>query len=92
MTAFASLYVPDELGQAVSGRAWLAAMLETERALARAGALAGAVPDDAASVIARVPPTPGTSHVDARSGTSSRWPYRLRTAAAPLAPQPGMPG
>ena len=52
MTAFASLYVPDELGQAVSGRAWLAAMLDTERALARAGALAGAVPDDAASVIA----------------------------------------
>ena len=52
MTTFASLYVPDELGDAVSGRAWLAAMLETERALARAGALAGVVPDEAASVIA----------------------------------------
>ena len=52
MTAFASLYVPDELGQAVSGRAWLAAMLETERALARAGALARAVPHHPPTVIA----------------------------------------
>ena len=52
MTTFAPLYVPDELGDAVSARAWLGAMLETERALARAGALAGVVPDEAASVIA----------------------------------------
>ena len=52
MTTFAPLYVPDELGEAVSARAWLGAMLEAERALARAGALAGVVPEEAASVIA----------------------------------------
>lgn len=52
MTPFAPLFVPDELEDAVSGRAWLAAMLEVERALARAGALAGIVPADAASAIA----------------------------------------
>ena len=52
MTAFSPLYVPDELGDAVSARAWLGAMLEAERALARAGALAGVVPDEAARVIA----------------------------------------
>ena len=51
MTTFAALYVPDELGDAVSGRAWLEAMLEAERALARAGALAGVVPGDAADAI-----------------------------------------
>ena len=52
VTTFAPLYVPDELGEAVSARAWLGAMLEAERALARAGALAGVVPEEAASVIA----------------------------------------
>ncbi len=52
MTTFAALYVPDELGDAVSGRAWLGAMLEAERALARAGELAGVVPADAAKAIA----------------------------------------
>jgi 3-carboxy-cis,cis-muconate cycloisomerase len=49
---FSALYVPDELGDAVSGRAWLGAMLEAERALARAGELAGLVPADAAKTIA----------------------------------------
>ena len=52
MTTFAPLYVPDELGEAVSARAWLGARLEAERALARAGALAGVVPEEAASAIA----------------------------------------
>ena len=52
MTTFATLYVPDDLGDAVSGRAWLGAMLEAERALARAGSLAGAVPTEAATAIA----------------------------------------
>jgi len=52
VTTFAALYVPDELGDAVSGRAWLGALLEAERALARAGELAGVVPGDAAQAIA----------------------------------------
>ena len=52
MTPFARLYVPEELADAVSGRAWLAAMLEGERALAAAGAAAGVVPADTAAAIA----------------------------------------
>jgi 3-carboxy-cis,cis-muconate cycloisomerase len=52
VTAFAPLYVPEELADAVSGRAWLTAMLEAERALAAAGAAAGMVPADAAAAIA----------------------------------------
>ncbi len=45
MTTFEALYVPAPLREAVSDRAWLAAMLEAERAVARA---TGAdVPDDA---------------------------------------------
>ncbi len=51
MTAFAPLFVPDELLDAVSGRAWLAAMLEAERALAQAGAQAGIIPVDQAAAI-----------------------------------------
>ena len=49
MTEFAPLFVPGALRDAVSGRAWLGAMLEFESALARAEAVAGIVPDDAAS-------------------------------------------
>ena len=52
MTPFASLFVPAELQAAVSGRAWLVAMLDAERALANAGALAGVVPAHEASAIA----------------------------------------
>ena len=52
MTAFESLFVPDDLREAVSGRSWLEAMLEAERALANAGALAGIVPEEAAAKIA----------------------------------------
>jgi 3-carboxy-cis,cis-muconate cycloisomerase len=52
VTTFAPLYVPAALGDAVSGRAWLGAMLEAEGALARAGALVGAVPTEAATAIA----------------------------------------
>ncbi len=52
MSTFAPLFVPDELREAVSGRAWLEAMLDAERALARAGALAGVVPAPAAAAIA----------------------------------------
>ncbi len=52
MSTFAPLYVPAELREAVSGRAWLQAMLSAEAALARAGALAGVVPAAAAATIA----------------------------------------
>lgn len=52
MTPFEPLFVPEELLDAVSDRAWLQAMLDCERALAAAGAKAGVVPDDAATLIA----------------------------------------
>ena len=52
MTTFDPLFVPEELRDAVSGRAWLAAMLDVERALANAGSLAGVVPASAAAAIA----------------------------------------
>ena len=45
MTAFDALFVPDDLREVVSGRSWLEAMLEAERALANAGAIAGVVPE-----------------------------------------------
>lgn len=52
MTAFDALFVPAELRSATSGRAWLGAMLEVERALASAGATAGVVPSRSAAAIA----------------------------------------
>lgn len=52
MTPFGRLLVPGQLEEAVSGRAWLQAMLDVERALVRAGALAGIVPEPAATSIA----------------------------------------
>lgn len=52
MSAFEPLFVPAELLDAVSGDAWLEAMLEVESALARAEAAAGVVPPDAAAKIA----------------------------------------
>ena len=52
MSPFASLFVPDDLREAVSGRSWLASMLEAERALANAGALAGVIPKPEAATIA----------------------------------------
>ena len=52
MTTFGPLFVPEELLDAVSGRAWLGAMLEFESALARAEAQAGIVPPEAAAAIA----------------------------------------
>jgi 3-carboxy-cis,cis-muconate cycloisomerase len=44
VTTFAPLFVPDEIAAAVSDRAWLAAMLDAERALVNAEAIAGVVP------------------------------------------------
>ena len=52
MTSFWRLLAPAELREAVSGRAWLAAMLDAERSLASAGARAGIVPAEAATAIA----------------------------------------
>jgi 3-carboxy-cis,cis-muconate cycloisomerase len=52
VTTFAPLFVPDEVAAAVSDRAWLAAMLDAERALVNAEASAGLVPDQLAGRIA----------------------------------------
>jgi len=51
MTTFGPLFVPRELLDAVSGRAWLEAMLEFESALARAEAQVGIVPSEAVAAI-----------------------------------------
>ena len=52
MSTFGALFVPSPLRAAVSDAAWLAAMVDVERALANAGAAAGIVPADAAAAIA----------------------------------------
>jgi 3-carboxy-cis,cis-muconate cycloisomerase len=52
VTTFAPLFVPDEIAAAVSDRAWLAAMLDAERALVNAEAIAGVVPAHLAGRIA----------------------------------------
>jgi 3-carboxy-cis,cis-muconate cycloisomerase len=49
---FDALFVPDSLREAVSGRAWVAAMLEAERALAVAEGRLGVIPAEAAEQIA----------------------------------------
>ncbi len=51
MTPFAAIFVPDDLRQAVSDRAWLAGLLEAERALAHAHARAGTVSEQAAAAV-----------------------------------------
>ena len=51
MTPFSAIFVPQELREAISDRAWLQSMLDAERALARAGAAVGIVPEDAAARI-----------------------------------------
>ena len=52
MRPFAAIFVPDALEDVLSDRAWLEAMLDSERALANAGSLAGVVPPAAAGAIA----------------------------------------
>lgn len=52
MTPFERLFVPEEVREEVSERAWLRAMLDAERALARAESLAGVIPAEAAAAIA----------------------------------------
>ena len=51
MTTFARIFVPDEVRDMVSDRAWLSAMLEAERALAAASTRVGVVPAGAAAAI-----------------------------------------
>jgi 3-carboxy-cis,cis-muconate cycloisomerase len=48
---FGPIFVPEAMRRAVNGRAWLAAMLEAERALAVAEARVGLIPDWAAEEI-----------------------------------------
>ena len=50
---FGPIFVPDALREAVSGRAWLQAMLDAEAALAVAEARVGLIPPGAAEAIAR---------------------------------------
>lgn len=52
MTLFDPIFIPAELCEATSERAWLEAMLDMERALANAEAALGIVPADAAAAIA----------------------------------------
>ncbi len=52
MSPFSAIFVPDELADAVSDRAWLAAMLDAERALAVAEARAGLISDEDAAAVA----------------------------------------
>jgi 3-carboxy-cis,cis-muconate cycloisomerase len=51
VTPFSAIFVPQELREAVSDRAWLQGMLDAECALARAGAAVGRVPEEAATRI-----------------------------------------
>jgi 3-carboxy-cis,cis-muconate cycloisomerase len=51
VTPFSAIFVPDELADAVADRAWLAALLDAERALVNANAQAGLVPEAAAAAI-----------------------------------------
>jgi 3-carboxy-cis,cis-muconate cycloisomerase len=52
VTPFSAIFVPQELREAVSDRAWVQGMLDAERALATASAAVGLVPADAAARIA----------------------------------------
>ncbi len=52
MSPFSAIFVPDELADAVSDRAWLSAMLDAESALARAESRAGVITGEAAAAVA----------------------------------------
>jgi 3-carboxy-cis,cis-muconate cycloisomerase len=51
VTPFSAIFVPQDLRDAVSDRAWLQGMLDAEAALARACAAVGLVPDETAARI-----------------------------------------
>jgi 3-carboxy-cis,cis-muconate cycloisomerase len=52
VTPFAAIFVPHDLRDSVSDRAWVQGMLDAERALATACAASGLVPEEAAARIA----------------------------------------
>jgi 3-carboxy-cis,cis-muconate cycloisomerase len=52
VTPFQAIFVPDELAGTLSDRAWLAALLEAERALAAAHGRAGTAPAESVAAIA----------------------------------------
>jgi 3-carboxy-cis,cis-muconate cycloisomerase len=52
LTSFGPIFVPAALREAVADEAWLAGMLDAERALALAEAAVGAIPAEAAAAIA----------------------------------------
>jgi len=52
LSTFGALFVPAPLREAVSDAAWLAGMVDVERALVNAAARAGVVPADAAAAVA----------------------------------------
>jgi 3-carboxy-cis,cis-muconate cycloisomerase len=52
VSPFSAIFVPEELAEAISDDAWLAALLEAERALVNAQSLAGLVPAASAAAVA----------------------------------------
>ena len=73
MTPFSAIFVPRELREAVSDRAWLQGMLDAERALAKAEAEVGLVTEQAAALhrARRVGPISTTPSVSPRRGAQS---------------------
>jgi 3-carboxy-cis,cis-muconate cycloisomerase len=63
---FTPIFVPDAVQDAVSGGAWLRAMLDAEAALAAAEAAEGVIPPEAAAAIAAAQPDLSGIAVDAR--------------------------
>ena len=75
---FGPIFVPDRFREAVSGSAWLQAMLDTEGALALAQARAGLIPDEAAKTI--------VSHCDAARFDPEEIGHQGRAAGNPVPP------
>ena len=80
---FTPIFVPDAVQDAVSGDAWLRAMLDAEVALAAAEAAEGVIPADAAAAIAAAEPDLGGIAVAARDAGNPVVPLvqALRAAA-----------
>ena len=75
---FGPIFVPDRFREAVSGSAWLQAMLDTEGALALAQARVGLIPDEAAKTI--------VSHCDAARFDPEEIGHQGRAAGNPVPP------
>ena len=72
MSPFSAIFVPDELAEALSDRAWLEAMLGAERALVSAESQAGLVaPAAAAAVVEALRPERYDAAVVAREGRAA---------------------